>query len=130
MQTTRQQAFTIEELLKILPLDAETTRDITEHYSSWSIDVRSRVNELLWNTFDDYFSTIQQTAYDELFQKKFGDDAYTGNMNLWSEASDAAWHHVAEMLAGKKEDITQMLQIREELKKITSPDAHATPLAL
>jgi len=120
MNPIKQKAFTVEELLKIIPVEESLRQDILTNYSSWTLDQKAITNEMLWDEFSKFFDVVKKTAYDVLFQTKFGDNKYEGNINLWSEADKLAWKYVSELNAGKKEDDLLVEKLRQELKSAGS----------
>lgn len=117
--------FTVSDLATILQLDQSVKQDLVSNFDSYENELKYEILEILWNGLNDLKKRLAKLKYDQ-----FLDEVNTGKRkltnSLYDEATKAVWKDFEDISSGKKQDISQIEEIRANLQPLLTSD-HLSP---
>ncbi len=115
--------YTISDLATVLQLDKSVKEDLRINYENYNEDLKYEIQKVLWDGVHELKNRLAKLKHEEmLLEVDEGKRELT--TDLYQQAVKAVWQDFDDLLAGKKNDISQIEEIRSKLKLPDLPLPH------
>ncbi|CAN5138372.1 hypothetical protein BH09PAT2_BH09PAT2_08140 [soil metagenome] len=112
--------LTIQEIIKIIPLDNNLKFRLLAEYDSYDDAAKSEIIHTCYGAFFELEKAIKDTLYEEYLEEVARGDREI-NDRFHDDMDRVVWQEIEARLNGKQEAQDELHEVRKQLEKIIGP---------
>ncbi|HRN70687.1 MAG TPA: hypothetical protein PLS49_05905 [Candidatus Woesebacteria bacterium] len=109
--------FTIQEIIKIIPIDKELRDELISMYDTYSEEKKLAMTQIVWNAFGQVEDALK-SYWTERVMLEVSEGKRQIETNLEDEVFKEVQKELEDRLTGKKEDQQKLNDVRTQLEKL------------
>lgn len=109
--------LTIQEIIKLLPIDIATKMKLVQDYDTYDPETKSELIQICYGAFFELEQAIKDSIHMQ-YMEEIAAGTREASDHLFDDVNKAAWEEIEARIRGKQEEQDELSDVRKQLESI------------